>query len=127
MDADDGMTWLDEKSTGLRAEAQQHVHRDPAGCSVETLFDPLGAFEASDRCLVRLLEGQASADARPDETAQRHFVACVNKPRRRCGVELRKTGSEGGYPTFSLALLHAATKGHPKNLIFASSDKPDLR
>ena len=44
------------------------------------------------------LEGLASAVVRPDEGAQSHFVACVNEPLRSCGVALRETDSEGGYP-----------------------------
>ena len=127
LDEDDWMSLLGGKSTGLRAEIQQHVHRHPEDWPAETLFDQLGAYDASDRRFALVLEGLASADVRPDEAAQRHFVACVNEPLRSCGVELRETGSEGGYPVFSLVSLHAATKGRPKNLIFASPDKPDLR
>lgn len=127
LDADDWMNLLGGKPTGLRAEIQQHVHRNPEDWPAETLFDQLGAYDASDRRFALFLEGLASADVRPDEAAQRHFVTCVNEPLRGCGVELRETGSEGGYPIFSLVSLHAATKSRPKNLIFASPDKPDLR
>lgn len=127
LDADDWMHLLGANPRGLRAEIQQHVHRNPEDWPAEVLFDQLGAYDASDRRFALFLEGLASADVRPDEAAQRHFVACVNEPLRSCGVELRETGSEGGYPIFSLVLLHAATKGRPKNLIFASPDKPDLR
>ena len=127
LDADDWMHLLGGKPTGLRAEIQQHVHRNPEDWPAEVLFDQLGAYDASDRRFALFLEGLASADVRPDEAAQRHFVACVNEPLRSCGVELRETGSEGGYPVFSLVSLHAAAKGRPKNLIFASPDKPDLR
>ncbi|RYE41698.1 MAG: hypothetical protein EOP24_35730 [Hyphomicrobiales bacterium] len=127
LDADDWMRLLGGKATGLRAEIQQHVHRNPEDWPPETLFDQLGAYEASDRRFALFLEGLASADVRPEEAAQRHFVACVNESLRSCGVELRETGSEGGYPVFSMVSLHAASKGRPKNLIFASSEKPDLR
>ena len=127
LDADDWMHLLGGKPTGLRAEIQQHVHRNPEDWPAETLFDQLGAYDASDRRFALFLEGLASADVRPDEAAQRHFVACVNEPLRSCGVELRETDSEGGYPIFTLVSQHAATKGRPKNLIFASPDKPDLR
>ncbi|WP_435605849.1 hypothetical protein [Pseudomonas knackmussii] len=127
LDADDWMHLLGGKPTGLRAEIQQHVHRNPEDWPTETLFDQLGAYDASDRRFALFLEGLASADVRPDEAAQRHFVACVNEPLRSCGVELRETDSEGGYPIFTLVSQHAATKGRPKNLIFASPDKPDLR
>lgn len=34
--------------SGLRAEIQQHVHKNPGDWSVETLFDKLGALEAPD-------------------------------------------------------------------------------
>lgn len=127
LDADDWMQLLGGKPRGLRAEIQQHVHRNPEDWPAETLFDQLGAYDASDRRFVLFLEGLASADVRPDETAQRHFVACVNESLHSCGVELRETGSEGGYPVFSMVSLRAVTKGGPKNLIFASPDKPDLR
>lgn len=127
LDADDWVRLLGGKPTGLRAEIQQHVHRNPEDWPAEVLFDQLGAYDASDRRFALFLEGLASADVRPDEAAQRHFVACVNEPLRSCGVELRETDSEGGYPIFSLVSLHATTKSRPKNLIFASPDKPDLR
>lgn len=126
LDADDWIYLLGGKATGLRAEIQQHVHRNPEDWPAEVLFDQLGAYDASNRRFALFLEGLASADVRPDEAAQRRFVACVNEPLRNCGVELRETDSEGGYPTFSLVSLHAA-KDRPKNLIFASPDKPDLR
>lgn len=127
LDADDWMRLPGERPSGLRAQIQQHVHRNPEDWRAEMLFDQLGAYEASDRRFALFLEGLASADVRPDEAAQHHFVACVNEPLRSCGVELRETGAEGGYQVFSLVSLHAATKGRPKNLIFASSVKPDLR
>jgi hypothetical protein len=125
LDVDDWMHLLGGKPTGLRAKIQQHVHRNPADWPAETLFDQLGVYDASDRRFALFLEGLASADVRPDEAAQRYFVACVNESLRTCGVELRETGSEGGYPVFSMVSLHAAVKGRPKNLIFASPDKPD--
>lgn len=127
LDADDWSGLLGGRPTGLRAEIQQHVHRNPEDWPAETLFDQLGAYDASDQRFALFLEGLASADVLPDEAAQRHFVACVNEPLRSCGVELRETGSEGGYPVYSMVSLHAAAKGRPKNLIFASPEKPDLR
>lgn len=112
---------------GLRQEIQQHVHNHPEDWSAEVLFDNLGAYGCSDQRFAFFLEGLASADVRPDEGAQRRFVACVNVPLRSCGVELREAGMEGGYPVFSIASLHAGVRGRPKNLIFASPQKPDLR
>jgi hypothetical protein len=81
LDADDWMNLLGGKPSGLRAEIQQHVHRNPEDWPAETLFDQLGAYDASDRRFALFLEGLASSDVRPDEAAQRHFVACVNESR----------------------------------------------
>lgn len=115
------------RPSGLRAEIQQHVHRHPEDWPTELLFDQLGAYDSSDRRFAFFLEGLASANVRPDEAAQRRFVAYVNLPLQSCGVELRETDTEGGYPIFTIVSLHAAIRGRPKNLIFASPDKPDLR
>ncbi len=111
----------------LRASVYQHVHRNPGDWSVEVLFDKLGAFEASDRRFVRFLEGLVSSDVLSDEAAQRHFVSIVNGSLRGCGVELRESDMEDGYPVFTLVSTHLAPVGRPKNLIFGSSVKPDLR
>lgn len=127
LDADDWMQLFGGKPTGLRADIQQHVHRNPRDWSAEMLFDRVGAYETSDRRFALFLEGLASADVLPDEGAQRHFVACVNEPLRGCGVELQEIGTEGGYPVFSLVSLHSSNTKRPKNLIFASPHKPDLR
>jgi hypothetical protein len=40
---------------------------------------------------------------------------------------MRECDMEGGYPVFSVVSTHAAPTGRPKNLIFASPVKPDLR
>lgn len=95
--------------------------------SVEQLFDRVGALDASDRRFALFLEGLASADVRPDEEAQRSFVDLVNRKLNQCGIEMRETNMEGGYPVFALVSTHSAPSGKPKNLIFASSVKPDLR
>ncbi|BDB27310.1 hypothetical protein CTP10_R47150 [Cupriavidus sp. P-10] len=118
---------LGRPAHGLRTEIEQHVHRNPGDWSVETLFDRLGAFEASDARFARFLEGLAGADVRPDEAAQRDFVARVNVALHRAGCDLRECGSQDGYPEYRLMPLHDGVAGRPKNLIFASSVKPDLR
>lgn len=110
----------------LRAQITQHVYRNPGDWTVEDLFERLGAYDCSDRRFCLLLEGMASANVRPDEAEQRRFVGRANELLRPCVVELRETGSDGGYPVFSIASL-GSVAGRPKNLIFASSVKPDLR
>ena len=112
---------------GLRAEILQHVHRNPGDWSVELLFEKLGAYDASATRFSRFLEGLASSEVNPDIDRQNDFVAVVNQTLRGCGLELRQYGTEGGYPVFAVVSTHAAAIGRPKNLIFASSHKPDLR
>lgn len=119
--------WAGTSTTTLRDEIDQHVHRNPGDWEVEYLFDRLGAYEASDWRFARFIEGMASPAVRPDEPSQRDFVATVNRALRPSQVELRETGVDGGYPLFELVSTQASTRGAPKNLIFASRHKPDLR
>ncbi|WP_159275762.1 AbiJ-related protein [Variovorax boronicumulans] len=127
LDTDPWAGMFGNSRTNLRQEIQQHVHRNRGDWSTESLFDKLGAYTASTGRFVRFLEGLASSDIRPDEAAQRHFVATVNTALRKCAAELRECDTDGGYPVFSLVATHTAAAGRPKNLIFASSIKPDLR
>lgn len=119
--------WAGLSTSTLRDEIERHVHRNPGDWEVEYLFDRLGVFEASDWRFIRFIEGLASSAVRPDEPSQREFVAVVNRALRPCQVELRETGTEGGYPSFEAVSTQAPTRGTPKNLIFASRRKPDLR
>jgi very-short-patch-repair endonuclease len=118
---------MDPSTRSLRAQIDRHVFRNPEDWSVEHLMDRLGAFDASPRRFVLFLEGLASSDVRPDVASQRRFVEKVNPQLQACGAELRETGEEGGYPVFTVCALGAKPLGRPKQLIFASSVKPDLR
>lgn len=53
----------------LLEEIEQHVHRNPVDWTVKELFDRLGAIDASDRRFALFLEGLASGEVRPDESA----------------------------------------------------------
>lgn len=68
-----------------------------------------------------------SADVIPDEPAQRHIVDTVNPHLRSVGAELRETGTDGGYPVLSVVSTRLARTQRPKNLIFATLAKPDIR
>ena len=127
LDTDPLAGWFGQSDTSLRAQIERHVHRNPDDWSVDHLFDQLGVYEASDYRFSQFLEGLASADLRHSEEQQRVFVQCVNGALKACGAELRESDLQGGYPVFSLVSLHAAQRGRPKNLIFASQLKPDLR
>jgi very-short-patch-repair endonuclease len=127
LDTDPLAAMFGNSKNNLRDQIQQHVHRNVGDWSAEFLFDQLGAYTASDMRFAHFLEGLASSDIRPDEAAQRDFVATVNGPLVEHGLELRESGTDGGYPVFRLVATHNAATGRPKNLIFASSVKPDLR
>lgn len=120
-------TFLGVQDNSLRAGIERHVYRNPGDWTPEYLFDRLGAYECSDRRFCLFLEGLASSEVRPDEAEQRRFVGLVNGALRACGTELREAGWDGGYPVFTVVSLGSGPAGRPKNLIFASSVKPDLR
>ena len=110
----------------LRDEIEQHVFRNQ-DLTTEELFDYLGAYDCSDQRFTKFVEGLSCSDVRPDVENQRRFVASVNQVLSGCGVELVETADDGGYPVFTMVSKAHNTPGRPKNLIFASSVKPDLR
>jgi hypothetical protein len=114
------------RSMSLRARIERHVLRNPDDWNFETLFEELGAFDVSDQRFGRLLELLASADVRPDEHAQRAFVAVVNANLKPIAIELREVDENDGYPVFLLCGA-AGVGGKPKTLIFATPSKPDIR
>jgi AbiJ N-terminal domain 3 len=118
--------WSDG-SSGLRARIDRHVFRNTGDWSAEDLFEELGAFEAGDARFGKFLEGLACADVIPDEPAQRRVAAAVNPHLRSVGAELGETGTDGGYPVFSVISTRPGRTRQPKNLIFASPVKPDIR
>src|SRR6266566_1081087 len=124
---DDPFSWLGESTNSLRDRIERHVFRNPSDWTTEELLEQLGAFEATDARFTRFLEGLVSADTVLDEPAQRHIVDTVNPHLRRVGAELREIGVDGGYPVFSVISMRASRNRRPKNLIFATLAKPDIR
>ncbi|WP_431904681.1 hypothetical protein [Nonomuraea sp. bgisy101] len=119
--------FLGAGGANLRARIQQHVFRNPGDWSTEELLENLGAFEASDRRFVLFLEGLTSADVVLDEPAQRRIVTAMNPHLRASGLELRDIDTDGGYPVFAIVSTRTKHNRRPKNLIFASRTKPDIR
>lgn len=117
---------LGKSRDSLRARIERHVIRNPGDMSPEDLFNDLGAYDCTDHRFVLFLEGLASSDVRPDIQEQRAFATLVNGTLQNCGVALQETGDDGGYPLYSVVPNGVSTT-RPKNLIFASSVKPDLR
>lgn len=114
------------KHIGLRDEIQQHVHLND-DWTAEYLLDRLGALDCTDKRFALLLEGLSSASVKPDETRQRRFVDALSAPLASCGAAFRETDEHDGYPVFSIVSTHDGIHVPPKNLIFASQIKPDIR
>jgi len=110
----------------LRSKIERHVVRNPGDWTTEDLFKALGAFECTDKRFTLFIEGIVSPDVQTDEARQRTLVEKVNQTLQPCGAELRETGEDGGYPLFQFHVF-ASPSGRAKNIIFASTVKPDLR
>lgn len=111
---------------GLLEEIEQHVIRND-DWGPDELFRQVGAFECSDRRFALWMEGLISPEVRPDLEAQRAFAAAANRALIRVNLELRHVGEAQGYPSYKLVSLSHRGKGAPKNIIFATLRKPDLR
>ncbi len=126
MNALSGLLGINYPSTSLGGRIDQHVFRN-RDWSTAQLFENLGAFDAVGTRFARFLEDLVSAQTVPDEPTQRHIVEAANPHLHPCGYELRETDTDEGYPVFSLVATGAARNRTPKNIIFASPTKPDLR
>ena len=119
---DDPLHW------SLRRRIEQCVIRNPGDWAADDLFDALGAIDgASDARFGLFLEGLASSGVVPYEPAQRRVAATANRHLRPAGAELRETSSDGGYQVFSVVSTRADRARQPKDVIFASRSKPDIR
>lgn len=111
----------------LRDRIEQHVFRNPGDWSAENLFEKLGVFESGDARFARFLEGLVSADVLLEETLQEKTVQTINGQLRAAGVEMRVTGHDGGYPVFTVVSMGLHGNRRPKNVVFATLSKPDIR
>ncbi|PHV32765.1 hypothetical protein P9875_12365 [Janthinobacterium rivuli] len=124
----EAVSWasLTGEPTGVLGEIFRHFVRNEEDANVEWLFDYLTVFDLSDNRFSVFLKGLTSADVQIDIEHQMSIVAAMNVPLKACGVEMRHIDEHEGYPVYSLVALHTA-HARPKNLIFASSIKPDIR
>ncbi|MEV5320327.1 hypothetical protein AB0K92_22195 [Streptomyces sp. NPDC052687] len=114
-------------NNSLRDQINRHVVRFPGDWSTEELFEQLGAFEAPHPRFGAFLEGLASAAVLPDEQAQHRCVELVNRHLQPVGAMLSQDGEVDGYPEFHLVQHGRGTARRPRNLIFATLGKPDIR
>lgn len=108
-------------------KVERHVYRNPGDWTVEYFWGVLGVFDISSRRFSKFLEGLSHGDIQNCVERQKTFVDKVNSRLKVAGFELREAGSAGGYPDFKVVTLSDRATGRPKNLIFASSEKPDIR
>jgi hypothetical protein len=120
------MSFIGSGPRGVLSDIHTHFVRNPEAANVEALFDQLHVLDLSDQRFARFLAGLVSSDVQLDAEAQGAMVSAINPTLLSCGAELRPTGEAGGYPVFSVVHVRTA-RGRPKNLIFASSFKPDIR
>ena len=111
----------------FRQQIQLHVIQNPGSWSVLEFFKQLGALDCSNKRFGTFVEYLAGPEVRPDQSSQRSFVDAINKVLSSQDLELAESGEDGGYPRYALQRAGTGAKGRPKNLIFASSVKPDLR
>ncbi|MFI6938478.1 hypothetical protein ACIBI4_04320 [Streptomyces sp. NPDC050418] len=106
---------------------ERHVFRNPGDWSTEELFEHLGVFDAGSARVARFLEGLVSADVLLDDRFQESTATTINRHLRAAGAELRKVGDEEGYPRYAIVSTRSHGNRRPKNLIFATLTKPDIR
>lgn len=126
-DPNDFLTFVAPDSNSLKHQIEQHIHRNPGDWNAHKLFEELGAYNAPSRRFLLFIEGLSSQEVRPDESEQRRFVHALEPALRDCGFQFAEIGMEEGYPAFKIVPLNSGGQGKPKNIIFASSVKPDLR
>ncbi|WP_340555921.1 AbiJ-related protein [Streptomyces sp. GSL17-111] len=114
-------------TNSLRSQIERHVIRFPDDWTTEHLFERLGAFEAPHPRFGHFLEGLASPAVLPHEPAQRRFVELANRHLSPVGAQLIQHAEADGYPQFQLVEHGRGTARRPRNLIFATLGKPDIR
>lgn len=110
----------------LRSRIERHMFNN-SDWDVEQLFEELGAFDAPSPRFIRFIEALTSFEIHNDEPSQRHFVEQANPHLQICNLVLRETGTQEGYPVFTVTALTDRSFSAPKQLIFASPVKPDIR
>jgi len=123
---EDPLDFFVTRPHNLRWKIEQWVVKND-DWNADDLFENLGAYSCSDRRFLLLLEGLCSSEVRPEIKEQRSFAATLNEVLTACQIELQEVSTSGGYPVFGAVPTGRGVRTTPKNLIFASSVKPDLR
>jgi hypothetical protein len=123
---EDPLDFFSSSPRNLKWKIQQWVIKND-DWKADDLFEALGAYTCSDKRFLLFLEGLTSSEVRPDVEQQNKFAEVVNRALKPSQIELQETGTTGGYPVFTAVPVGRGVRVTPKNLIFASKVKPDLR
>lgn len=126
LDNDPMAGWTSSSTTSRRAHLHQHVFNNPDWSTLE-LFEQLGAINADSARFGRFLEGLVNPVTLPDEAAQLRAVEAANAVLAGAGARLEQTDESDGYPCFQLVRTGPGGARRPKTLIFATTEKPDIR
>ena len=110
----------------LRDDILRHVVQNPGDWETRHLFKKLDAINASPRRFELLLEGLASPRVTPNPAKQSRIVNAINGAIASSQRVLVETGESDGFSTYAFS-QERKNGGTPKNIIFASSVKPDIR
>ncbi|WP_093575564.1 hypothetical protein [Amycolatopsis rubida] len=105
----------------------RHMFRFPGDWTTLQFFKEIGALNGGDRRFVLFLEGLLSASVNPREARQREMVAAISPILARAGLKVTESGTNDGYPTFTIVAL--GTRPRPAQLILFAGrhGKPALR
>ena len=78
------------------------------------------------QALLSVLKGLTSSEVSPDEVRQYALVELINPQLGQAGASLQEIDTADGYPRFAITTSGSGLR-RPKNVIFASLTKPDLR
>ena len=94
--------------------------------TVEKFLEQMGAFDCSDFRFTSFFESLVSYHVCPKEDSQHELAFKINDAISKFGLEFKKIREEEGFPCFEF-LTAGRINIKPKNLIFASLEKPDIR
>ena len=120
-------SYITQTASSLKDRILRNFVAHSGTWSVNFLFNSLGEFTCSSKRFGRLVESLVSADVIPHESQQVVVVRKINTVLNRYNLELIQTDIIAGYPSFTVQAVGSTVVGRPKNLVFASSVKPDIR
>jgi len=113
-------------STRSQNPVVQHMLRNDDWTAWD-LFEYLNAFEVSSRRFVQLIELLMIPEIHTSEERQGEIVKAIAPCIQALGLELTGVAQDSGYSIYALANVRRGVKGRPKNIIFASRCRPDIR